>query len=66
MAVRKGKWKAIVQDIMSGNRKILLFDLENDLREEHDVAAEHPEIVEEMRAIMQREHTEPENPRFHF
>ena len=66
MAVRKGKWKAIVQDIMSGNREILLFDLENDLREEHNVASEHPDIVEQMRNIMEREHTEPENPNFHF
>lgn len=65
-AIRMGKWKGIVENIRQGNTAMQLYDLENDLREEHDVAAEHPEIVQRFEALMQASHTEPENPKFAF
>lgn len=40
-----------------GNLKMKLFDLENDLREQHDVAEQHPEIVKKIEEIMKNEHT---------
>jgi arylsulfatase len=43
-----------------------LYDLESDLREEHDVAAEHPDIVRKLTRLMEKSHTEPENPKFRF
>jgi len=64
-AVRLGKWKGIRRNMFEGNMKVELFDLENDL-EENDVAAEHPEVVAEIEAIMEREHTPSEIERFRF
>lgn len=37
-----------------------LFDLDNDIQEQYDVSAEHPDIVEEMKKIMKKEHTIPQ------
>jgi arylsulfatase A-like enzyme len=49
-AVRAGKWKAIRIPMLSG--KTQLYDLNQDLAEAHDVAAEHPEVVAKMERIM--------------
>lgn len=59
-AVRMGKWKGIVLNIFKGNRKIQLYDLDSDPREQTDVARYHPEIVKRMEDIMKQEHIEPE------
>lgn len=56
-AVRMGQWKAIRDSIFMGNTKIKLFNLENDLREQHDVSAKYPDVVKEMNEIMEKEHT---------
>lgn len=63
-AVRKGKWKAIRKDIKKGNMDIELYDLSSDLREENDIADQHPDIVEMMKDIMKDSRTEPEIDRF--
>ena len=59
-AVRMGKWKAIRMDIRKGNMSLQLFNLDEDIREQHDVASQHPDIVEKIKQIMKREHTTPE------
>jgi arylsulfatase len=64
-AVRLGRWKGIRRDMFEGNTDIELFDLDTDL-EEHDVSADHPEIVAHIEAIMEREHTPSEIERFRF
>tara|TARA_B100000945_G_scaffold128601_1_gene102493 strand:- start:101 stop:859 length:759 start_codon:yes stop_codon:yes gene_type:complete len=52
-AVRKGNWKAVKYDVFKGKEsKIELYDLENDLQEENNVAADHPEIIKEMQIIL--------------
>jgi arylsulfatase len=51
-AVRLGNWKGIRKNIRKDNLRIELYDLEHDLREQTDVAAEHPEIVRRMEDIM--------------
>lgn len=53
MAVRMGDWKLVVN---RGN--VLLYDLANDLHEDHDVAAQHPDIVAKMVEIIYREHVD--------
>jgi len=64
-AVRIGKWKGIIKNyIKTKNRTIKLYDLEQDPREQNDVAKDHPEIIKRMISIMQTEHTNPENPEF--
>ncbi len=37
-----GKWKGIITDIRKGNTQMQLYNLETDIREEHDVAAHIP------------------------
>ena len=65
-AIRMGKWKGIVMDIRKGNNKMELYDLETDIKEEHNVASEYPEIVKKFHLLMEKSHTEPENPKFRF
>lgn len=63
-AIRMGKWKGIRMNIFEGNMGIELFDLENDPREQNDLADQHPEIVAQIESIMKEEHSIPENDRF--
>ncbi|MDX2019798.1 MAG: arylsulfatase [Deltaproteobacteria bacterium] len=55
-AVRKGPWKAVRAGL--GQGPLELYDLEKDLGESQDVAALHPDIVEQMITIMAEEHVE--------
>ncbi len=60
-AVRIGDWKAVLRDIHKGNTEILLFNLAEDLGEQHNVAADHPEIVAQARAIFENDRTPSPN-----
>jgi arylsulfatase len=60
LAIRMGNWKGVILNIMKGNMQWQLFDLSNDIQEQHDIAAEHPEIIEKMNAIVKKEHHTPE------
>lgn len=55
-AARKGPWKLIRLDIGSPNDRYELYDIDSDPAEEHDLAAENPEVVEELKAIMAEAH----------
>jgi hypothetical protein len=60
-----GKWKGLILNIRKeGEDKMMLFDLEKDLREQKDVAAEYPEVIAQMRAKMNEAHEEPIIKRF--
>lgn len=56
-AVRLNKWKGIRRNILKGNLKVELFNLENDIQELNDVSAKYPEIVSQIEQIMKEEHT---------
>jgi hypothetical protein len=61
LAVRKGNWKGIKLNYEKNTgENMLLFDLSADLREEHNVAYQHPEIVAELEKIMKEAHVESE------
>jgi arylsulfatase A len=47
-AVRMGRWKALR---LKPNRKIELYNLDEDIGESHNVASEHPDIVAEVAEI---------------
>ena len=47
-------WKAVCKPMITG--KIELYDLSEDLGEAKDVAAEHPDVVAKMKAIMTEAH----------
>uniref|UniRef100_UPI003567BAC1 sulfatase-like hydrolase/transferase n=1 Tax=Pontiella sp. TaxID=2837462 RepID=UPI003567BAC1 len=49
-AVRDGKWKLVAQP---GFEKVELFDLENDVAEQHDLSAKFPERTEQMKQQLQ-------------
>lgn len=53
-AVRSGNWKAIRQPWMTG--KTELYDLSQDIGETSNLAAEHPEQVQAMEAMMELAH----------
>ena len=56
-AARKGQWKAY----RTKNKKWELYDLSADIQEKHDVAADHPDVLEELIAYSQEAH-EPIRP----
>ena len=53
VAVRMGDWKMVSKGGIPH-----LYNLANDLHEDNDLAAEHPDIVRQMVEIAHREHTE--------
>lgn len=57
IGVRRGDWKLIVK---RGTPE--LYNLAEDIHEDHNVAAEHPDIVEQLVAIARSQHTP--NPHF--
>jgi len=62
-AVRKGNWKAVRLEIFDPSKaKIELYDLEKDPGEKFDVSQENPDIIANMKAIMDKEHVH--NPVF--
>ena len=62
-AIRMGKWKGIITNIRQGNTEMQLYDLDADLREEHDVAAQHPDIVAKFRQLMEESSTPTQQSR---
>jgi arylsulfatase len=65
-AVLMGDWKGIRTNMLQNNLKIELFNLENDIREQDDLSGEFPDVVNEIRQILEREHTPSEIERFKF
>jgi arylsulfatase len=63
-AVRMGNWKAIRKDIREGNMEIELYNLEDDIQEQNNLASEYPEIISEIELIMEREHVPSALERF--
>ena len=57
-AVRAGRWKAVRIPMLTGD--VELFDIENDIGETTDLAAEHPDVVREMIRTMEAAHTPSE------
>ncbi len=56
-AVRMGKWKGIRLNLLENpDAPIALFDLSQDVKEQHDVASKNHEIVQKIAKIMESEH----------
>lgn len=55
-AARKGPWKLIRLDIEKPTDRYELYNIDEDPGETHDVLAEHPDIVEELKGIMVEQH----------
>ena len=63
-ALRMGKWKAIRRNILEGNTTIELYNLENDIQEQNDVAKNHPEVIAKIEVIFKSEHRPAETEKF--
>ncbi len=63
-AVRMGNWKGYRSEMNEGNLIIQLFNLKTDPQEQVDLAAEHPEIVQQIEEIMKKEHVRSEGHPF--
>lgn len=62
-AVREGRWKAVRRNLVDGEIRTMLFDLEADPAESVDRAAEFPEVVDRLEGRMRAEHRfSPEYP----
>ena len=58
-AVRQGKWKAVKLNVLTKAKTITeLYNLDEDPSETTDLAAKYPEKVAELKAIMDKAHTE--------
>ncbi len=55
-AVRMGDWKGVRKNLHSGNTKIELYNLAEDIGEKRDVAAKHFGIVNRIEKIMTEQH----------
>jgi arylsulfatase A-like enzyme len=67
LAVRQGPWKAVKKDLKKKpNAPLELYNLESDLAESKDLAAEKPEIAKRMQQIMLEARTVPEIKQFRF
>jgi arylsulfatase len=55
-AVRFGNWKGVRTDLAKGPQRWQLYDLAADETETHDVADEHPQVVEQIERIAAVEH----------
>ena len=60
-AVWMGKWKGIRQNMLRKNNadplKIELYNLQADIGESKDVAAENPQVVARIRTLMEKQHS---------
>lgn len=63
-AVRIGKWKGVRQNLLprgknapAPNLDVELYNLEEDIGEAHNIAADHPNVVSRIEQIMREQHT---------
>lgn len=65
-AVRMGKWKGVrLNAAANPNGPIELYDLQTDVSEKNNIADKHPDVVAEIKKIMQQQHREsPDFPLF--
>lgn len=59
-AVRRGQWKGVRLQVGTDQPVFELYDLASDIHEDHNVAAEHPDIAAELNAIIDSCHVESE------
>ncbi len=58
-ALRKGDWKLVQYNVFDSEKTTTeLYNLSNDIGEETNVAADHPEIVSELVELMKSARTE--------
>jgi arylsulfatase len=51
-AVRLGDWKGVRRNLQKGDAPVELYNLKDDIGEQHDVAKQHPDVVRRIEQIM--------------
>ena len=59
-ALWMNQWKAVRRGLSKGTIETELYDLDKDVAESKDLAADHPDVVAKMEAIMAQQHTPSE------
>lgn len=54
--IRVGDWKAVRQKLSRGKIKTELYNIATDISESRDVAADHPDVVSRLEAMMAEQH----------
>lgn len=62
-AILQGEWKGVIYNYRDGGA-MQLYNLTEDPGEQHDVAAQHPDIVRHLTALLQSARTESPIPEF--
>lgn len=61
LAIRKGKWKGVRYEVLKDpDSPLELYDLSQDIGEENNVAAQHPEIAAELDSLLRQARTPSE------
>lgn len=55
-AVRKGDWKGVIP---AADSPLELYNLANDISEEHDLSSVYPDVARELECLMQTAHIDP-------
>ena len=58
--IRVGDWKAVRQNMTKGNLDIELYNIANDIGEQHNVAKANPKLVAELKTMMETVRTPSE------
>ncbi|MFD2256968.1 arylsulfatase [Luteolibacter algae] len=67
VAIRKGDWKGVRYDVsVDPDSPLELYNIAKDPGEKNNVAAEHPEMVEEFNKFIKQSHTTSPNPEWNF
>ena len=67
LAVRMGRWKGIKRNLKNNpDNPLELYDLENDIPEQHNLTKEYPKVAQEIEEIMRTARTKPVIEQFQF
>jgi len=65
-ALRWGDYKAYNGDLNKGDTSIQLYNLVEDIQEQYDISALHPEKIDFVRSVFREEHVSSHNPRWQY
>ncbi|MFW5753382.1 MAG: arylsulfatase [Marinilabiliaceae bacterium] len=67
LAVRIDQFKILAKDILKNHElNFEVYNLRKDPGEKNNIADKHPELIEEAKKIIEKEHTTPENEKWRF
>jgi arylsulfatase A len=55
-SIRVGDWKAVRQGMSRGHLDVELYNIAKDISEQHNVAQQHPDIIEQLSKLMAEQH----------